>query len=399
MKFLTFCFKFNRLLLILSLVTITSLNSSAQSPLCEDPCPPGPKLTAKIDLCNFNWSGTVNGVPETINEAFFFVFINYRLRTCDGITSIIIDDYVFVENSDWWNNLYFPSGTDVDGTIVGVPNNLQLVSPASISNCKYLPLNAANIDLAITDAINKLVNNVGAQSQGSYEVYFKGSCNSLVGLKFPDGSFFLSGNENGGTDTSFVSSKSTLNQMIPCNDACCKLTYEWRPDERYPLENGETISVLVITSVGGDPEQCQNQPLPNYATSPNALKLYVLNSSTGQYELKTGELLEQLPCELACSKWDVSLPTNSLYLKSDIIKDATSFDLRVNPTLADNFVEISSAQKIEKITFIDLSGRLVKKITQFDGDKIKIDDLKTGYYFIQVFTTKGDVKSIKIKKQ
>lgn len=391
MKFLTFDFKPNRVLLILALATITSFYSNAQGTLCEDPCPPGPLQTAKIDLCKFTWSGTVNGVPETINEAFFFVFIKYRLRTCDEITSVIIDDYLFVENSDWWNNLYFLPGTTA--------TPLPVVTPATITSCKYMPLNSTNIDLAITDAINKLINDIGVKSQGSYEVYFKGSCNSLVSVKFPDGSMYLSGNESGGTDTTYVSSQSVFYQMIPCNDACCKLTYEWKIDERYPLENGETTTFLEITSISGDPEQCQNQPLPNYTTYPDAIKLYVLNANTGVYELKRGELLEQLPCELACLKWDVSLPTNSVYLKSDIIEGAASFDLKVNPTLAENFVEITSTQKVEKITFIDQSGRLVKKVTQFNGDKIRIDDLKAGYYYIQVFTTKGDVKSIRIKKQ
>ncbi len=374
--------------LFLVLVTlIFSTNIKAQSNLCEDPCPPGPKLWKTIPLCQvFNYpTFDGNGNAIVIREVnTVFVEIAYRIRICNGITSFIIEDYVFVDSRNFLVTIDPWFVTAIGSTPCGYPN----------------PPTTSSIKRAIQEAIQIFLGMMGNPSVGNHDVFFKGSCNSMVVLSFPDSTFFTSAPDDlGMTDTFYVNSSSTVSQFIPCEDVCCKVTYNWQV---VTLSNGETTSRWVaISSVGeGDEVNCSSQVLPDYNTYSGKLTGKKFDPISGTYIDVQGNVVQQEPCDLICPRLLAPPPPDfTTSIKSDLSKDANKIDVNASPVPFNNFLKVNSNKEILKVLIYDLNGRVLLQSNSLDGDRINTTEIKNGIYFLQVEFANDIVKTIKVIKQ
>jgi hypothetical protein len=378
--------KIMKTLIVFLLITIgANFKSNAQIHLCEDPCPPGNKLWKTITLCSvagyITYDGNGNQVGPLVVPTVF-VEIAYRIRTCNGVTTIIIEDYVFVDNRDYLITVDPFFGPAIASTPCGYPN----------------PPTTNSIDLAIANAISLLLNDYGNPAQGSIDVIFKGSCNSSVSLNFPDSSFFTSAPDDAGKiDTFFVGSGSHVSMVIPCDDVCCKVSYNW---QMVTLINGETLSKWVPISSEGDIEGCESASLPDYYTSSQQLKFKKYDPTTGLYTTVSGSVVGQESCKLICPRILSPPPLEiTSSLKSDLSISNRSIELTASPVPFNNFIKIDSNREILKIAFYDLHGKLVLKERKLDEGQINTSNLDNGIYFLQVYFTDNIVKTIKIVKQ
>lgn len=370
-------------------VLLTGNKLVAQTPPCTDPCPPGPLKTFTQPLCNFSWSGTVTDPvtnttwPASINAPFVFVIINYREKTCNGRTIIVIEDYVYVDNRDYWQNLY-PANY-----IVTPPIN----SAINSAGCGYAsPPTAASIKQAITNAVNIFVGGA-PYVQSNLEVYFPGSCYSLVHLSFPNSSFWANPNDLGGIDTVYFSSGSNVSQSIPCNDACCKVTYR-KMD--IILDNGTITQIYkpILYEASTNPG-CGGQPLPNYHAYPNKMEATVIDPVTGLPTKVTGVVTSQEPCEQTCSQYVLPKPAVS----TDLSREENPIEFMACPTLVNHYIHFTSVKEINKVVIYDMTGKIVTSATELPNNELKTTGLPPGAYFILVHFSDSDVRTVKILKQ
>lgn len=375
--------------LILTIFVSITIKLNAQSHLCNDPCPqPGPLRYTTIVLCKF--SNTLifsNGQPpETITDApFVQVMIAYRLRDCNGVTSIIIEDYVFVDNRDWWNNIAYAGMGVINAPVIPI---------AQQNACPYPPL---SIKQAITDAINELLAQLGNPAQGNFEIYFKGACNSTVHLSFPDGSFIQSPpDDSGRVETTILSAASIVTQIIPCGDICCKVTYEWR---KISVENGVTISRWTPISYEGDDAACNVSPMPDFNSYASKLQALIYNPTTGQHDTIFGSVVSQEQCELTCPRF-LSPPPEGIQtsVKTDVSDKVEIIELTASPIPFDNYIQISTSKPLVRVVVFDMKGRKVMTTQTSENGIINTSDLKGGVYYIQVHFESDVVKTIKVVK-
>ncbi|MDP1725821.1 MAG: T9SS type A sorting domain-containing protein [Bacteroidota bacterium] len=384
------------------------INSAiAQPNLCPDPCTTGPLIWETIPLCKF--SNTISwynpgpppgGGTETFTDVpFVFVMIAYRIRDCGGIKSIIIDDYVFVDSRDYWNNTWLTLWGGAGAVTSPIPG-VDIIPAAYISGCTYPdPPTAASMNLAVTDAINKLLTKFGNPAQSDYDIYFKGACFSLVTLSFPNGAFFVGTPDDlGHVDTMYVSAGSTVTQSIPCSDKCCKVSYRWKV---ITLENGETTSRWVVVSTEGDEAGCEQQPMPDYNTYTPKLEAKIFDPITGTYNTVNGTFVSQEPCELTCPRFLAPPPPESpgTSVKTDINGKDVHLELSAIPIPFNNFIRITSNNTITKVVVYDMSGKKVLITSKLENGELNTSELKTGVYFVQVHFPNNMVKSIKVIKQ
>jgi hypothetical protein len=377
-------------LLLAGILSIFMSRGFAQPHLCQDPCPPGPLMSKTIDLCKFNWSGTVNGFPDNLTNApYVFVIINYRLRTCNGVTSVVIEDYVYVDNRDYWINNCFA------GSVVQPP----IASAIAGNPCLYPdPASANDIKQAVKDAIQLLLADL-AIPQSYLDVYFKGACYSMVKLIMPAGSFWAHEPDDlGRRDTTFFSGNTTVQQRIPCNDACCKVTFQIKV---ITLANGETTYTYKAISYEGDGPSCDMQPLPDYNAYNPKLEATMFDPVTGQTITVNGMFAGQEPCQLTCPQYCYSGPPTAA--KTTIATDLASVDapleFSASPTLVNNFIRFKSNKPILKILVYDVTGRIVMNSSVLDNsNELNTSELKKGPYFITVYFTGNESKNVKILK-
>jgi len=300
----------------------------------------------------------------------------------------VIEDYVYVDNRDYWLNYAF------DLSMVQ-PTSQPIIKSPALLNCPYPP---ASIQQAISDAINLLMNDLAINTQTQYEVFFKGACYSLVNLSFPNGSFFIgTPDDSGAVDTFYLSPGSVIAHRIPCNDACCKVVYEWKA---ITLEDGETISKWIPISYEGDHESCAISPLPDYNSFQNKLEATIFDSINNTYIKVGGTIIGQEPCELTCPRFTAPPPKDfGTKIKTDLNEKETVLQFSANPTLVNDFLTIKSNETINSINLYDIKGNRVQKKLKFENNVLYIDELREGIYFLQVNFQNNQVRTIKILKK
>ncbi len=370
--------------------------TTAQPHLCDDPCTLGPKLWKTIALCKvgqiikFIQPPPPDIIPDEdhTNSPFVFVEIAYRIKTCPvNIESIVIEDYVYVDNRDLWLNHAFDQN-QVD------PACWPIIPQPMLDNCPYPP---ASIQQAITAAINELMSGT-INTQSQYEVYFKGACYSLVNLTFPNGSFFIgTPDDAGAVDTFYLSPGSIIAHRIPCNDACCKVIYEWKV---ITLEEGETISKWVPISYEGDNESCEQSPLPDYNTFPDKLEATIFDSINNTYIKVGGTIVGQEPCELTCPRFIAPPPEDfGAKIKTDLTEKESGLIFYANPTLFYDLITINSNIPIQNLVLYDIKGNRVQKKIKLDNNILHTEELKEGIYFLQVIFQNNQVRTVKLLKK
>lgn len=366
---------------------------SAQVPPCNNPCPPGAQQSTIITLCSFNWSGMVTcpgqpPYPYTLSNApFIQVIINYRIKDCAGVKSVLIDDYVYVDNSDYWINDCFN----------GCSTSPSIASAIAASGCGYpVPPTSNSIKTAVAAAIAQLLTNLNISTQASLEAYFPGSCYSLVHLSFPSGSFWTQANDLGGTDTIKLSPGTDVTQSIPCDPSCCKVTYKLKV---ITLANGMTQYTWIAVSYdAGAGPPCDANPLPDYNVFPNKLTATVIDPLTGLPTTVYGTLTSQDPCTLTCPS--ICMPPGlKAGISTDISKEAIQLELLVGPTLVNNFVRIKSNKTLTKVQLFDISGRQVLSLNKVETGEINTSELKAGTYFMQMIFNTNEQRTVKLVKE
>ncbi len=349
---------------------MTSVN--AQNQFCDDPCPPGPLMTHTITLCTSSNAG--------LTAPSLFVIINYRLRNCNGTTSIIIEDYVVV---------------DARLAYIGPPYNLNIDIPCSWT----LPLSTStDFKNAATAAINELITKLGNPAQSNYDVYFLGACVSFVQLSFPDSAFIVGTPDDlGNVDTMYLIAGSTITHAVKCSDVCCKATYKW---QTVTLANGLTIQQLVPISYEGDGGQCENQPIPDYNNVHPKFEATKYDPVTGQYTTVTGTVVSQSSCESMCPSTNGNPPTTPLVsIKTDINLTDEVLQLKLSPVPFNNYIQITANRTAEKIVVYDKKGKKILTITDIENGMLNTTDLKPGTYFMQVHFDSNIIKTLKAIKE
>ncbi|MCC6371354.1 MAG: T9SS type A sorting domain-containing protein [Bacteroidia bacterium] len=380
---------------VLGIFLLFARSAFAQLPPCDNPCPPGAQQFSIIPLCSFSWNGTVTcmGPPVSTytyslnNMPFIQVIINFRIKDCAGVKSVLIDDYVYMDNSDYWINDCFN----------GCATNPSISSALASSGCGYpTPATSNSIKTAVAAAINQLLTNLGISTQASLEVYFPGSCYSLVHLSFPAGSFWTQANDLGGTDTIRLSPGSDVTQSIPCDPSCCKVTYKQKV---ITLANGMTQYTWIAMSYqAGAGPPCETNPIPDYNLFPNKLTATVIDPLTGMPTTVYGVVTSQDPCTLTCPS--ICMPPGlRAGISTDINKEAVQLELLVAPTLVNNFVKITSNKALSKVQVFDVNGKQVLLLNKVETGEVNTSELKPGTYFMRITFNENEQQTVKILKQ
>jgi len=360
-------------LLFLFFVTLFCSNLFSQGSLCKDPCPPGPIIYRTIPHC-YLLDNNNNPVPSV------FTIIAYRIRNCNGVSTTIIENFVVVDERDYYlNTLRFT-----------IDNTRPCLLPSPLLESDLLALSA--------EAVSALVSLNGNAQLGPYDLYFKGACRSLVELEFPTGSFFTTGapNDFGIIDTFYLSNQTYIYQSIPCHDICCKITWNY---DIINMENGETQTIWYPISVEVDTSSCNSQSLPNYLLYDKKIEANMYNPISGVYEKVKGVPIKQYECRLSCGYYGIPLPGFLTSVETDISPDISNIELKASPIPFNNSIKLSTNKPIKEVNFYDMKGKIVLNIKNLNDGEINTNQLERGIYFIQVNFGGNIIKTIKVIKQ
>jgi hypothetical protein len=348
-------------------------------------------LTKQINFSQFICIDTIEDdyghkYLDTIIVPVRFVLITYREINCNGNNSLLIDDVVFIDESEFYRS-YGGVHCVVRTPIVDVIN----LAPDPTYN---------DIKDAIRISIDSLISESGLET--SIDLYFKGACNSLVTLKFPEGTFFSHSPNDLGVypDTTWLHENTTITQTVPCNDTCCKVTYEY---QIVSATNGETKSKFVPVSLSGNSQNCSGHTPINYDTYPYRLIGKKINPSTGAYETSNYTEISFNTCEIICvyctNTSSVSLLKRSFITDKLDSNYKNNFELNTWPTLFNNFIKFQCSEKIEKLAIYDASGNNILNTNLDSENLLHTESFKTGLYYIQIFLPSDIIKTIKVIKE
>jgi len=349
-------------LIIITLSTF-AFNAKAQLPPCEGGCVQVSQGTFIDVLCRYNWTGNytndfITYYPLTIiNEPCIFVMVNYTIFNCNGVQKLQIDGTVFFDNQLAFNTAFN-----------GFPN----VTPAVSNTTPCATFTVADITQAQINAVGKLVVTLGIPA--NLDVYYKGSCFSLVEIQWPAGATktYPAGGDNptGGPITINLSnSKTTIS--IPCNDACCKVTYEYRIRT---TSTGLTEYYYQPTYAPAD-ESCSMSPLPDYNNYPYKMDAEVTDPITGLKTTVYGSVTNQEPCELICNKYNAP-PPGSFTTDVKNIAEKNILELTANPTLFNSFIKFTTNKVIKNVSVFDMTGKKVMTTSLPENNELNTVELK-----------------------
>jgi hypothetical protein len=386
--------KITTYLLLWALIALGFNSVTAQNPDCE-PCQPGTIKQVIIPLCYYEWNGQLldplnNCQPQAINtqlgpEPFVFVILNIREVTCNGVFKEYIEDAVFVENGNFWDNYYYNNGCN------------QIISNQNNFGCPYLPLTPHSIKQAIADAIAQYVGSSNIDSYLYKEVVVKGSCYSLVKVEWPEGAFYDQPTGDSSASQRIYIGNSESFTRIPCSDACCLLKMQ-----RIEIVDGNGITTYKWTNIGVDPptiEICEVMPLPDYNSynpKPNAS---MIDPITGEIITIEGTFISQEMCEAICPTIVQSNGFFKTTFTTDLVEAKTKqIQLTASPIPAKNVVTFNTDMKIKAIKVYDSAGRRVYKDAKLIENKLDISSWNAAQYYIQVILENDEVKTLKILK-
>lgn len=396
-------------LVLITLFTL-AFNVKAQQPPCEGGCVAVSTNTFIDTLCLYNWRGQYtsasvdtslypNGVvPLIIKDApCIFVFVNYTIFNCNGVTKLQIDGTVFFDVTNALNETFSDStwtlltSSNPSFPVINLGTNNQKIS--NFTPCATFT--SAAILQAQIDAVSKLVAKLNLPL--SVETYYKGACFSLVEVQWPAGAFKTypaTGDNPGGGPITINLSNSKTTISIPCNDACCKITYEYRIRT---TQQGLTEHYYQPTFSPAD-ESCGMSPLPNYNNYPYRMTAVVIDTVTRDSSIVYGSVVSQEPCELICNKYNAP-PPGSFTTDVKNVAEKHILEFSANPTLINSFIKFTSNKAIKNVSVFDMTGKKVMTTSLSENNELNTVELKQGQYFIQVNFIDNSVKTIKVVKQ
>ncbi|MES2691598.1 MAG: T9SS type A sorting domain-containing protein [Bacteroidota bacterium] len=369
-----------KLLFSLLAMFATALLSDAQ-PLCG-PCQHtvSPQYTYMHVICKSQpipaWCDSAH-----VNEEApaLFVIVTYRVVSCPGANDqLLVNGVVLVDDRFHYLNV---CGGSI-ASICGLPD----------------PLSAADILAQLQNGISAAVASLGLTTD--IDVIYEGSCNSMVRVEFPEKVYMLqSRGDAPGTDTVWISPESTIWQTLPCNDACCKVKYKF---EIVTASNGETLMTWRADSWEGADLSCPNAPMPDYNTSNRRISGFSGTPPATIYPT----VMEQTSCSIFCDHMGSPPPPPDVDpgapgFSTDVAEIRDQFPLRLtaHPTLCSNFIRFTTSKPITKVAVYDMSGKRVMHTTTLTNNELITSELKNGIYYVQVYFSENEVKTIMIMKQ
>lgn len=385
-----------KIYLIIVLLFEVIFNANAQQQSCDNSCTIGPDRAMKYVICTTQFSGgyylrgtTSPRIPiNNVTLDYVYVVVSYNIVSCPSGDAIQINSTCYIDHS-----AYMAPGTVwVTGPNGEVTRGPYTLNPPLSSCIKPTPLTAQ------LDAINKLVNDLGLSRD--VDVYFKGSCNSLVEVTWPQGSYndfnVTTETTSGSTTTPLRIDMSGTQSLIsiPCDEACCKVTYFYRIRT---TTNGYTEHYYEpsYSPVAND---CSANPTPDYNSYGNKLTAYVDDPINGKTQV-FGSVVSQTPCEATCDKLMAPPPPATFTTSSnDLNGKQTPLEFSANPTVINDYIKFTSNKTIGKILVFNMAGKKVMSVSTPDNNELNTSELKQGAYFIQVYFTDNQVKTIKVVK-
>jgi hypothetical protein len=380
-------------IILATLLALIFTKAFTQQPSCDNSCQIGPEKSKLYSVCSglFNGSYTpIGGGPSvSINNLkvdYVFVLITYReIRCSNGGGGLQITGTCFIDHRSFLTGAIWvsgPNGEYCPGTL----------SPP-ISTCT-----TPTIEQAQYDAINDLVTSLGIPA--NVEVYFKGSCNSMVEIAWPQGAYnnytvtteTTSGSSTGRLRVELTNTKSYVN--IPCDEECCKVTYVYKI--RQTIE-GYTVAYYEpsYSPVAND---CSSNPIPNYANYPNKLSAYLDDPILGKTQV-FGTVVSQTACEPTCNKYMAPPPPSTFTTSNkELNNKQIPLEFSANPTIIDDYLKFTTNKTIAKIMVFNMAGKKVMNINSPENNEINTSELKQGAYFVQVYFTDNNVKTVKVVK-
>lgn len=307
-----------------------------------------------------------------------FVIVTYRTVFCPGANpQLIVDGVVLVDERDYY--------------LTEACNPFPL-----FNNCSPLPnpLSTADILAKQQEGITAAVSSLGLSTD--VDVIYKGSCNSMVKVAFPQKVYMLqSRGDAPGVDTVWIHPESTIWQTLPCYDACCKVKYKF---EIVTAANGETRMTWRADRWEGADLSCPNAPLPDYNNSNR--RLSGISPGTPPQTIYP-TVTEQTPCALFCDRMGSPPPPPVIDpgFTTDIAEIKGQLTLSADPTLCSNFIRFNTDKPIAKVVVYDMSGKRMTHTTMLTHNELSTSELKSGIYYVQVYFSENEVKTIKIMKQ
>jgi hypothetical protein len=372
-------------------------NANAQQRSCEDMCSIGPDQAFKYVICTGKYSGTYkqkgSGAPVTVSNIdldYVYVIISYNIITCPNGDAIQINSTCYIDHSASMISgpVWIAAGPNGETTD---PASTKLVPPAS--SCITPTALQAQMD-----AINALVTNLGLKR--NVDVYYKGICSSTIEILWPKNSyneFNVTNETTAGSTTSFMrinmsNTKSLIS--IPCDEGCCKVTYFYKIRT---TSNGYTESYYesLYKPVEND---CTSNPNPDYNSYNNKLTAYIDDPVNGKTQI-FGEVISQTSCEATCLKYTAPPPPSTFTTGTNGVEGKqTTLEFSANPTVVIDYIKFTSNKNIAKIMVFNMAGKKVMNVSAPENNELNTSELKQGTYFIQVYFTDNQVKTIKVVK-
>jgi hypothetical protein len=144
---------------------------------------------------------------------------------------------------------------------------------------------------------------------------------------------------------------------------------------------------------------CEIQPLPDYSSYPDKFEAQIWNSSTMQYDTITGTVVGQDSCELTCPSFCPAWIPDYLVNPTGIKPEDLPLQFSANPTLVDNFVRFSSNKPITRVVAYDITGKIALSATNLHNNEVDASGLPKGPYFIRVYFSSNETRTVKVLKQ
>lgn len=166
---------------------------------------------------------------------------------------------------------------------------------------------------------------------------------------------------------------------------------------------GESLMTWRADSWEGADLSCPNSPLPDYN---NSNRRFAAQSAGSPPQTVYPVLQEQTSCTIFCENMGAPPPPPGIdpwspRFSTDVaeIKDQLPLTLSAHPTLCSNYIRFTTNKPIKKVSVYDMSGKRVINTSELANNELITSGLKNGIYYVQVYFSENEVKTIKIMKQ
>lgn len=346
---------------ILTIVLVLASTVLLKADNCE-PCRET-RVPKKFDIA---LCGGYHGGSITNPYALLFT-IYYDEVTCGSVTWIDVKSNLLT--SPLWNyrdlgypvNTLLPCADMCPADANGWPLDLTLANQAAWDAwymqmiTKYLPFS--------TSAPRQIIR-------------FSSACKALYRVTWPAGSYITVSGGDGAPNQVIPLTESMY--LVPCKTPkCCEIEVIEDADGR------RTVKVL-----NENPELCEGQEVDDFFPT-----MEVTDLDGGNPHTVSGSVTFQGQCRTMCNIQNHQFTTDLTEYNKLLQLEFMPF-----PTLFHDYIRFNTSVPIEKIEFYDIKGKKIvdRKITT---SEINTSDFKEGTYFMRVYFTNKQIRTVKVVKQ